>query len=169
MRYVHIFFLTPPRFRNVVFEITSVDVGKFEVSGRFLGRQIEKVELVFQVRDNYYSKYIWTSHISTRDICIDLCLWPYHVENTGFHPIVCMWYDLLIRVFRCAQCLWFCLKIHALIYTCWSVSPPSLLPTQDLLQLQYEGLAIMKMFGRAKVNVNLLIFLINKKFYGRVA
>ncbi len=37
--------LTPPRF-----EITSVDVGKFEVSGGFLGRQIEKVELVFQVR-----------------------------------------------------------------------------------------------------------------------
>jgi len=74
------------QFRNVVFEITSTDVGVFEVSGRFLGRQIEKVELVFQ----------------------------------------------------------------------------------DLLQLQYEGLAIMKMFGRAKINVNLLIYLINKKFYGRV-
>ncbi len=27
-----------------------MDVGKFEVSGGFLGRQIEKVELVFQVR-----------------------------------------------------------------------------------------------------------------------
>ena len=39
--------------------------------------------------------------------------------------------------------------------------------SQDLLQLQYEGLAIMKMFGRVTVNVNLLIFLINKKFYGR--
>ena len=38
--------------------------------------------------------------------------------------------------------------------------------TQDLLQLQYEGLAVMKMFGRAKINVNLLIYLINKKFYG---
>ena len=38
---------------------------------------------------------------------------------------------------------------------------------QDLLQLQYEGMAIMKMFGRVTVNVNLLIFLINKKFYGR--
>lgn len=38
--------------------------------------------------------------------------------------------------------------------------------TQDLLQLQYEGLAVMKMFGRAKINVNLLIHLINKKFYG---
>jgi len=37
-----------------------------------------------------------------------------------------------------------------------------------LLQLQYEGLAIMQMFGRAKINVNLLIYLINKKFYGRV-
>ena len=44
--------------------------------------------------------------------------------------------------------------------------PPS--PSQDLLQLQYEGLAIMKMFERAKINVNLLIYLINKKFYGRV-
>ena len=30
--------------------MTSVDVSKFEVSGRFLGRQIEKVELIFQVR-----------------------------------------------------------------------------------------------------------------------
>ncbi|NP_001082590.1 IQ motif containing GTPase activating protein 1 L homeolog [Xenopus laevis] len=38
---------------------------------------------------------------------------------------------------------------------------------QDLLQLQYEGVAVMKMFDRAKVNVNLLIFLINKKFYGK--
>ncbi|XP_058016646.1 ras GTPase-activating-like protein IQGAP3 isoform X2 [Ahaetulla prasina] len=36
---------------------------------------------------------------------------------------------------------------------------------QDLLQLQYEGVAIMKMFDRAKINVNLLIFLLNKKFF----
>ncbi|NWW62577.1 IQGA3 protein, partial [Ifrita kowaldi] len=36
---------------------------------------------------------------------------------------------------------------------------------QDLLQLQYEGVAVMKMFDRAKVNVNLLIFLLNKKFF----
>uniref|UniRef100_A0A2D4I1Y1 Ras-GAP domain-containing protein n=1 Tax=Micrurus lemniscatus lemniscatus TaxID=129467 RepID=A0A2D4I1Y1_MICLE len=38
---------------------------------------------------------------------------------------------------------------------------------QDLLQLQYEGVAVMKLFERAKVNVNLLIFLLNKKFYGK--
>ncbi|XP_048173445.1 ras GTPase-activating-like protein IQGAP1 isoform X1 [Corvus hawaiiensis] len=38
---------------------------------------------------------------------------------------------------------------------------------QDLLQLQYEGVAVMKLFDRAKVNVNLLIFLLNKKFYGK--
>ncbi|XP_064295390.1 ras GTPase-activating-like protein IQGAP2 isoform X5 [Phalacrocorax carbo] len=38
---------------------------------------------------------------------------------------------------------------------------------QDLLQMQYEGVAVMKMFDRAKVNVNLLIFLLNKKFYGK--
>lgn len=38
---------------------------------------------------------------------------------------------------------------------------------QDLLQLQYEGVAVMNMFGRAKINVNLLIFLLNKKFYGK--
>ena len=38
---------------------------------------------------------------------------------------------------------------------------------QDLLQLQYEGVAVMRMFERAKVNVNLLVFLINKKFYGK--
>jgi hypothetical protein len=33
--------------------------------------------------------------------------------------------------------------------------------------MQYEGATIMKMFDRAKVNVNLLIFLLNKKFYGK--
>ena len=38
---------------------------------------------------------------------------------------------------------------------------------QDLLQLQYEGVAVMMMFDRARVNVNLLIFLLNKKFYGK--
>ncbi|XP_072917421.1 LOW QUALITY PROTEIN: ras GTPase-activating-like protein IQGAP1 [Hemitrygon akajei] len=36
---------------------------------------------------------------------------------------------------------------------------------QDLLQMQYEGVAVMKMFDKAKVNVNLLIFLLNKKFF----
>ncbi|XP_032010096.1 ras GTPase-activating-like protein IQGAP3 [Hylobates moloch] len=35
---------------------------------------------------------------------------------------------------------------------------------QDLLQLQYEGVAVMKLFNKAKVNVNLLIFLLNNKF-----
>ncbi|XP_041342007.1 ras GTPase-activating-like protein IQGAP2 isoform X2 [Pyrgilauda ruficollis] len=38
---------------------------------------------------------------------------------------------------------------------------------QDLLQMQYEGVAVMKMFDKAKVNVNLLIFLLNTKFYGK--
>ncbi|XP_040899613.1 ras GTPase-activating-like protein IQGAP3 [Toxotes jaculatrix] len=40
-----------------------------------------------------------------------------------------------------------------------------LLRYQDLLQLQYEGVAVMKMFDKAKINVNLLIFLLNKKFF----
>ena len=39
---------------------------------------------------------------------------------------------------------------------------------KDLLQLQYEGVNHMKMFeDRARVNVNLLIYLLNKKFYGK--
>ena len=54
---------------------------------------------------------------------------------------------------------------HHIIFPSFSFLLPLL---QDLLQLQYEGLAIMKMFERAKINVNLLIYLINKKFYGRV-
>ena len=36
---------------------------------------------------------------------------------------------------------------------------------QELLELQYEGVAVMLLFDRAKVNVNLLIHLLNKKFY----
>ncbi len=55
------------------------------------------------------------------------------------------------------------------LHYAFSSLPPSLPPSQDLLQLQYEGLAVMNMFGRAKINVNLLIHLINKKFYSRVA
>jgi Ras GTPase-activating-like protein IQGAP2/3 len=36
----------------------------------------------------------------------------------------------------------------------------------DLLQAQFDNVAIMELFdGAAKVNVNLLVFLINKKFY----
>ena len=37
---------------------------------------------------------------------------------------------------------------------------------QDLLQKQYEGIGRMKLFDVCTVNVNLLIFLINRKFYG---
>ncbi|XP_078316270.1 ras GTPase-activating-like protein IQGAP1 isoform X2 [Crassostrea virginica] len=36
---------------------------------------------------------------------------------------------------------------------------------QDLLQLQYEGVSVIELFNDAKINVNLLIFLLNKKFY----
>uniref|UniRef100_A0A8C6SPK9 IQ motif containing GTPase activating protein 3 n=1 Tax=Neogobius melanostomus TaxID=47308 RepID=A0A8C6SPK9_9GOBI len=42
-----------------------------------------------------------------------------------------------------------------------------ILTYQALLQLQYDGVAVMKMFDKAKVNVNLLIFLLNKKFYNK--
>eukprot|EP00051_Salpingoeca_urceolata_P027446 m.481504 g.481504 ORF g.481504 m.481504 type:complete len:1546 (+) comp22194_c0_seq1:411-5048(+) len=38
---------------------------------------------------------------------------------------------------------------------------------QDLLQKQYEGVTTTKLFDMCTVNINLLIFLINKKFYGR--
>ncbi|KAE8749069.1 hypothetical protein FOCC_FOCC004237 [Frankliniella occidentalis] len=38
---------------------------------------------------------------------------------------------------------------------------------QHLLELQFEGSSIMDMFGKAKVNVNLLLFLLNRKFYGK--
>jgi hypothetical protein len=35
----------------------------------------------------------------------------------------------------------------------------------DLLQSQYNGVQVITLFEMAKVNVNLLIFLLNKKFY----
>ncbi|XP_043245091.1 ras GTPase-activating-like protein IQGAP1 [Amphibalanus amphitrite] len=38
---------------------------------------------------------------------------------------------------------------------------------QELLQLQYDGVSVMDMFGRVRINVNLLIFLLNSKFYGK--
>ncbi|CAN8030533.1 unnamed protein product [Ixodes persulcatus] len=41
------------------------------------------------------------------------------------------------------------------------------LDIQDLLRQQYEGTAVTNLFGRAKVNNNLLLYLLNKKFYGK--
>ena len=38
---------------------------------------------------------------------------------------------------------------------------------QELLRLQYEGQAVLNMFGKAKVNVNLLLHFLNGKFYGK--
>lgn len=38
------------RFRNAQIEITSTDVGVFEVKGRVLGVALDKFELVFQVK-----------------------------------------------------------------------------------------------------------------------
>lgn len=39
---------------------------------------------------------------------------------------------------------------------------------QTLLEMQFEGSPIMKMCEKAKINVNLLLYLLNKKFYGNV-
>jgi len=44
---------------------------------------------------------------------------------------------------------------------------PVEIDVQELLQLQYEGVGIMKLFDRAKFNVNLLLHFLNAKFYGR--
>lgn len=41
------------------------------------------------------------------------------------------------------------------------------LDIQDLLRQQYEGVAVTNLCERARVNNNLLLFFINKKFYGK--
>jgi len=41
------------------------------------------------------------------------------------------------------------------------------LDLQELLRLQYEGQAVLNLFGKAKVNVNLLLHFLNAKFYGK--
>lgn len=95
----------------MIFEISTTDEpGIFEVSAKFMGVTMEKVELIFQV---YY-----LSHVKS--------------ENKHF-----------------------------------SLNWTILFQQKDLLQMQYEGASIMKMFDKAKINVNLLIFLLNKKFYGK--
>lgn len=38
---------------------------------------------------------------------------------------------------------------------------------QDLLKHQFEGQPILDLFGKAKINVNLLLHLLNKKFHTR--
>ena len=39
--------------------------------------------------------------------------------------------------------------------------------SQELLKLQYEGVSVTDMFGKAKINVNLLLHFLNAKFYGK--
>lgn len=46
-----------------------------------------------------------------------------------------------------------------------NVSEPMEIRLEDLLQSQYNKVDEMLLFDIAKVNLNLLIFLINKKFY----
>ena len=38
---------------------------------------------------------------------------------------------------------------------------------QNLLQLQYENVSVICMCDKVEINVNLLIFLLNKKFFGK--
>ena len=38
---------------------------------------------------------------------------------------------------------------------------------QELLRMQYEGQSVLNLFGKAKVNVNLLLHFLNAKFYGK--
>lgn len=45
------------------------------------------------------------------------------------------------------------------------VAEKETLKLEDLLQSQYEQVDVITLFDCAKVNLNLLIFLINKKFY----
>ena len=46
-----VLFFFSARFKNVMFDIKSGDeIGVFEVSAKFMGVAMEKVELVFQVR-----------------------------------------------------------------------------------------------------------------------
>ncbi|KAJ3225527.1 hypothetical protein HDU81_007811 [Chytriomyces hyalinus] len=45
------------------------------------------------------------------------------------------------------------------------LTEPMELRLEDLLQCQYEGVQSMTLFDMAKVNVNLLTYLLNKKFY----
>lgn len=39
---------------------------------------------------------------------------------------------------------------------------------QFLLHLQFEGIAVYNLMDKAKINVNLLVYLINKKFYSKI-
>lgn len=55
-----------------------------------------------------------------------------------------------------------CLELSAPVSAC---AYSSLFVFQDLLQLQYDGVAVTQMFDTVKVNVNLLIHFLNKKFY----
>jgi len=38
---------------------------------------------------------------------------------------------------------------------------------QELLELQYEGKACIDLYRKTKINVNLLLHLLNRKFYGK--
>ena len=57
--------------------------------------------------------------------------------------------------------------LYLFIYFFFSILEHVEVDIQDLLQLQYDGISVMNMFGKAKINVNLLLHFLNAKFYGR--
>ena len=57
--------------------------------------------------------------------------------------------------------------LYLFIYLFFSILEHVEVDIQDLLQLQYDGISVMNMFGKAKINVNLLLHFLNAKFYGR--
>lgn len=122
------------RLKNVMFDICPCEeVGDFEIKAKFLGVEMEKVQLHFQVSSQVHRAW-HKAHalIFFSQACrILLLLFGIAFMDTEMFFTSCVFYY------------------------------------QDLLQLQYEGVAVMKMFDKAKVNVNLLIFLLNKKFYGK--
>lgn len=114
------------RLKNVMFDISQCEeVGDFEIKAKFMGVEMEKVQLHFQVSSHVHRSSQHMAHV--------------HFVSWACGNEFCYSKSLCFFV----------------VYF------------QDLLQLQYEGVAVMKMFDKAKVNVNLLIFLLNKKFYGK--
>ena len=129
-------------FRAVTIEFSSTDeVGVFEVSGKLGGLNLEKINLVFE------------DLLQVTVISVFYFIQKYYVYLSALIPVI----PSMLKTLR-----------HSDTQTVPRPGPFSYLRLiLQFFQLQYEGVSTLKIEDKVTVNVNLLIYLLNKKFYGQ--
>ena len=143
----------------------GADVAFKKITVRYTGQKLHEKGVILEVEGLPQHQSVVQIHCTQQNCKVFVVA---DLEMLHLKSLLLVWEPLKFQPnsweCRWKRLNWYSRYIQILVFILKHFSVFNFL--QDLLQLQYEGLAVMKMFGRAKINVNLLIYLINKKFYG---